>query len=176
MEKSNVTFLYCKRLISLGKCSLMLWKACTKILALLFHDICQSEQNQSYQTLPSISKQSLLNVEIWNSSEISCLNQHNSRMQSKLLLCIIKHQTMEIYEETVANSLLILSLKSHPSSECTGRFTPTEKFHGNHWLGGWLVSNTYEMRGFPAPAGNQINIPWSSSLNYTDFTVIPQNE
>ena len=52
-------------------------------------------------------------------------------MQSKLLLCIIKHQTMEIYGEIVANSVLILNLKPHPSSECTGPFTPTEKFHGN---------------------------------------------
>jgi len=32
-----------------------------------------------------MSKQNLLNVEIGNSSDISCLNQHNSRVECKVI-------------------------------------------------------------------------------------------
>ena len=66
-------------------------------------------------------------------------------------------------------TLLILNLKPHPNSECNGRFTPMERFHGTHWLGGWLGPRrgwTLKRWDFLPHHGNQNNIPWSSSLYY----------
>jgi hypothetical protein len=56
----------------------------------LFYSMTFANLNKINHTNPCpplthIHKQSLLNVEIRNSSEISCLNQHNSRMQSDVV-------------------------------------------------------------------------------------------